>query len=68
MGLNGYLSDIGKTYRGVPGSSCTCYVLASEDILYHFDQFAAGLEIFKIYEPRSGIGCEKRCQTLFLPL
>jgi len=34
-------------------------------ILYHFDQFAAGLEILKIYEPRSGIGCEKRGQTLF---
>jgi hypothetical protein len=23
------------------------------------------LEILKIYEPRSGIGCEKRGQTLF---
>jgi len=30
---------------------------------YHFNQFAAGLEILKIYGP--GIRCEKRCQTLF---
>jgi hypothetical protein len=34
-------------------------------ILYHFDQFTVGLEILKIYEPRSGIRCEKQGQTLF---
>ena len=40
----------------------------SQVVAYQFDQFAAGLEILKIYEPRSGIGCEKRGQTLFFDL
>jgi hypothetical protein len=35
------------------------------ELRLYFNQFATGLEILKIYEPRSGIWCEKRGQTLF---
>jgi len=35
-------------------------------VLYHFDQFATGLEIFKIYEPRSGIGAKNNVKPYFL--
>jgi len=46
----------------------TCKYLQHSGYTYHFNQFTMGLEILKIYEPWSGIGCEKWGQTLFFNL